>query len=222
MPEFEYRKQMKAGLTGMAQIDGKYNTTPRDKVMLDLLYIENFSLMLDAKLILRTATIFFRRDSTEGFHTERHALCPVLRTQTRYDMDPLETGADELPLDGEDVELQPEPEPEAETPTAETTVQPVQAEPVPEPAEPAQAEFVHENEPMETLLDITLLAQEPAPETPESTAEPAPDPAPSTDAEEGNAVEEQLPDIAFGVPAAPAAEPIPAETPEPTAAAQNY
>ena len=53
VPEFEYRNQMKAGLTGMAQIDGKYNTTPKDKVILDLLYIENFSLMLDLKLILR-------------------------------------------------------------------------------------------------------------------------------------------------------------------------
>ena len=81
VPEFEYRKQMKAGLTGMAQIDGKYNTTPKDKVILDLLYIENFSLMLDAKLILRTVTIFFRRDSTEGFHTRKRAKCPAMRTE---------------------------------------------------------------------------------------------------------------------------------------------
>ncbi len=80
VPEFEYRKQMKAGLTGMAQIDGKYNTTPKDKVILDLLYIENFSLMMDIKLILRTATIFFRRDSTEGFHSGKRARCPLMRT----------------------------------------------------------------------------------------------------------------------------------------------
>ncbi|NLI20179.1 MAG: exopolysaccharide biosynthesis polyprenyl glycosylphosphotransferase [Clostridiales bacterium] len=80
VPEFEYRKQMKAGLTGMAQIDGKYNTTPKDKVILDLLYIENFSLMLDAKLILRTVTVFFRRDSTEGFHDRKRARCPQMRT----------------------------------------------------------------------------------------------------------------------------------------------
>ena len=83
VPEFEYRKQMKAGLTGMAQIDGKYNTTPKDKVILDLLYIENFSLMLDAKLILRTVTVFFRRDSTEGFHTRKRAKCPSMRTEAR-------------------------------------------------------------------------------------------------------------------------------------------
>ncbi|MEA5144610.1 MAG: sugar transferase, partial [Candidatus Limiplasma sp.] len=86
VPEFEYRKQMKAGLTGMAQIDGKYNTTPKDKVILDLLYIENFSLMMDIKLIMRTATIFFRRDSTEGFQTGRKARCPALRTQPIHPM----------------------------------------------------------------------------------------------------------------------------------------
>ncbi len=80
VPEFEYRNQMKAGLTGMAQIDGKYNTTPKDKVILDLLYIENFSLMLDLKLIMRTVTIFFRRDSTEGFQTARQVFCPPMRT----------------------------------------------------------------------------------------------------------------------------------------------
>jgi lipopolysaccharide/colanic/teichoic acid biosynthesis glycosyltransferase len=80
VPEFEYRNQMKAGLTGMAQIDGKYNTAPQDKVILDLLYIENFSLMMDLKLILRTATIFFRRDSTEGFQTDRKVFCPPMRT----------------------------------------------------------------------------------------------------------------------------------------------
>lgn len=79
VPEFEYRKQMKAGLTGMAQIDGKYNTTPKDKVILDLLYIENFSLMMDAKLILRTATIFFRRDSTEGFYMNRKSGAAQMR-----------------------------------------------------------------------------------------------------------------------------------------------
>ncbi len=81
VPEFEYRKQMKAGITGMAQIDGKYNTTPKDKAILDLLYIENFSLLLDAKLILRTATVFFRRDSTEGFHTKKAARYPKMRVR---------------------------------------------------------------------------------------------------------------------------------------------
>ena len=79
VPEFLYRQQMKAGLTGLAQIEGKYNTTPKDKAILDLLYIENFSLGMDFKLLLRTFTVFFRRDSTEGFHN-RTAACPEMRT----------------------------------------------------------------------------------------------------------------------------------------------
>ncbi|MEA4927752.1 MAG: sugar transferase [Candidatus Limiplasma sp.] len=221
VPEFEYRKQMKAGLTGMAQIDGKYNTTPRDKVMLDLLYIENFSLMLDAKLILRTATIFFRRDSTEGFQSERHAVCPALRTQTRYDVDPLETGADELPLDGEDVELRSEPEPTAEAPAAAAPAPSVPADFTPELSAPEEAEIVHENEPMETLLDITLLAQEPAPETAAPDTEPSPDGEPCTDTDCEACIAGTQPEPTDGEPAASAAEPPPAETPEPTAAAQS-
>lgn len=80
VPEFVYRQQMKAGLTGLAQIEGKYNTTPKDKAILDLLYIENFSLSYDFKLILRTLTIFFRRDSTEGF-CEKRVDCPKMRIE---------------------------------------------------------------------------------------------------------------------------------------------
>jgi len=82
VPEFKYRQQMKAGLTGLAQIDGKYNTSPKDKAILDLFYIENFSLLTDWKLIMRTLTIFFRRDSTEGFGTShrKKTNCPKMRT----------------------------------------------------------------------------------------------------------------------------------------------
>lgn len=80
VPEFAYRQQMKAGLTGLAQIEGKYNTTPKDKAILDLLYIENFSLSYDFKLMLRTLTIFFRHDSTEGFG-EKQVSCPRMRVQ---------------------------------------------------------------------------------------------------------------------------------------------
>ncbi len=84
VPEFRYRQQMKAGLTGLAQIEGKYNTSPKDKAILDLLYIENFSLGYDFKLMLRTLTIFFRRDSTEGFHNRR-AYCPTMRVTALED-----------------------------------------------------------------------------------------------------------------------------------------
>ena len=66
-PAFIYRQRMKAGLTGYAQIEGRYNTTAKDKLMLDLMYIENYSIWLDVKLLLRTLTVFFKKDSTQGF-----------------------------------------------------------------------------------------------------------------------------------------------------------
>ncbi len=66
MPEFRYRLRVKAGLTGYAQIFGKYNTTPYDKLKLDLHYIQNYSLMLDLKLMVQTVKILFMRESTEG------------------------------------------------------------------------------------------------------------------------------------------------------------
>lgn len=67
LPAFAYREKMKAGLTGYAQIEGRYNTTPEDKLMLDLMYIESFSIWLDVKLMFRTLTVFFKKDSTQGF-----------------------------------------------------------------------------------------------------------------------------------------------------------
>ncbi len=66
-PDFAYREKMKAGITGYAQIEGRYNTTPEDKLMLDLMYIESFSIWLDVKLLMRTVTVLFKRDSTQGF-----------------------------------------------------------------------------------------------------------------------------------------------------------
>ena len=67
LPAFVYREKMKAGLTGYAQIEGRYNTTPEDKLMLDLMYIESFSIWEDIKLLFRTFTVFFKPDSTQGF-----------------------------------------------------------------------------------------------------------------------------------------------------------
>ncbi|MCI6867240.1 MAG: sugar transferase [Lachnospiraceae bacterium] len=66
IPEFSYRLQVKAGLTGYAQVYGKYNTTPYDKLKLDLTYIRNYSLLLDLKLIFMTPKILFLKESTEG------------------------------------------------------------------------------------------------------------------------------------------------------------
>ena len=66
IPEFSYRLKVKAGLTGYAQVYGKYNTTPYDKLKLDLTYIENYSLYLDLKLIATTVKILFQKENTEG------------------------------------------------------------------------------------------------------------------------------------------------------------
>lgn len=66
MPEFTFRTKVKAGLAGYAQVYGKYNTTPYDKLKLDLFYIENYSVWLDLKLMLLTIKILFQSDSTEG------------------------------------------------------------------------------------------------------------------------------------------------------------
>ena len=67
IPEFDFRTKVKGGLTGFAQIYGKYNTSPYDKLRLDLMYIENYSFLLDIKLILMTIRIMLSKDSTEGF-----------------------------------------------------------------------------------------------------------------------------------------------------------
>ena len=67
IPEFAFRLKVKGGLTGYAQVMGKYNTTAYDKLKLDLMYIENYSLMLDIKLLLMTVKIIFMKESTEGF-----------------------------------------------------------------------------------------------------------------------------------------------------------
>ncbi len=66
IPEFPYRLKVKAGLTGYAQIYGKYNTTSYDKLKLDLTYIRNYSMWLDLKLILMTPKIMMLKESSEG------------------------------------------------------------------------------------------------------------------------------------------------------------
>lgn len=66
-PEFELRHRVKGGLTGFAQLYGKYNTSPEDKLHMDLIYIETYSLLLDLKLLVLTFKVLFMRESTEGF-----------------------------------------------------------------------------------------------------------------------------------------------------------
>ena len=66
IPEFAYRLKVRGGLTGYAQVYGKYNTTPLDKLKLDLVYIQNYSFLLDLKLILLTVKVLFHKENTEG------------------------------------------------------------------------------------------------------------------------------------------------------------
>ena len=66
MPEFRLRLQAKAGLTGYAQVYGKYNTTPYDKLLMDLMYIAKPSIVEDLKICFFTAKILFEKESTEG------------------------------------------------------------------------------------------------------------------------------------------------------------
>lgn len=74
LPEFRYRLRMKAGLTGYAQITGKYNTSSFDKLMLDLMYIENYSLLKDIQLLFQTVLVLFKADtSTQAFDNTKES-----------------------------------------------------------------------------------------------------------------------------------------------------
>lgn len=67
IPEFEYRLKVKAGLTGYAQVYGRYCTTSYDKLKLDLTYIRNYSIWMDLKLIMMTPKVLLMKESTDGF-----------------------------------------------------------------------------------------------------------------------------------------------------------
>lgn len=70
IPEFLFRLKVKGGLTGYAQVYGKYNTSALDKLKLDMMYIMNWSLLLDIQIIFETIKVLFKRESTEGFKEE--------------------------------------------------------------------------------------------------------------------------------------------------------
>ena len=71
VPEFVLREKVRGGLTGYAQVYGKYNTTALDKLKLDISYITNYSIILDVQIILETLKVIFWRESTEGFSDEQ-------------------------------------------------------------------------------------------------------------------------------------------------------
>ena len=88
IPEFPYRLKVRGGLTGYAQIYGKYNTSAYDKLRLDMMYIENYSLLLDIKLIILTVRIIFSKESTEGIDKakEIEEKCKALLKELRKDL----------------------------------------------------------------------------------------------------------------------------------------
>lgn len=86
LPEFAYRLRVKGGLTGYAQIYGKYNTGAEDKLKLDMMYIEKQSLLLDLKLIMLTLKIMFIPESTEGFAEEKSKAMRKKRKNSRNEI----------------------------------------------------------------------------------------------------------------------------------------
>lgn len=66
VPEFTYRLKVKGGITGYAQVYGRYNTTPYNKLRLDLIYIQNYSFWLDLKCLVGTLKVVFRKETSEG------------------------------------------------------------------------------------------------------------------------------------------------------------
>ena len=85
LPEFRYRLRVKAGLTGYAQIAGKYNTSPKDKLIMDMMYIEQFSIVRDIQLMFQTLIVLLKSDSTEAFKTgkeeEKYIFVPAKETE---------------------------------------------------------------------------------------------------------------------------------------------
>lgn len=70
LPEFADRLQVIAGLTGYAQVYGKYGTPPEEKLAMDMYYINNFSIWLDIKILFRTVRVVFDKESSEGIKVQ--------------------------------------------------------------------------------------------------------------------------------------------------------
>jgi lipopolysaccharide/colanic/teichoic acid biosynthesis glycosyltransferase len=66
LPEYAYRHNVKPGITGMAQVYGKYNTIPFDKLAYDLMYIQHCNILTDLSIIIQTVRVLFTKSATEG------------------------------------------------------------------------------------------------------------------------------------------------------------
>ena len=82
LPEFRLRLQAKAGLTGYAQVYGKYNTTPYDKLLMDLMYISCATLFMDLRIAIETLRILFDKQSTEGLEEDENLVTYNERRKT--------------------------------------------------------------------------------------------------------------------------------------------
>ena len=71
IPEYVYRHNVKPGITGLAQVYGKYNTTPFDKLVYDLMYIQRCNLLTDLTIIIQTIRVLFTKSATEGAGVDR-------------------------------------------------------------------------------------------------------------------------------------------------------
>ena len=90
LPEFRLRLQVKAGLTGYAQVYGKYNTTPYDKLQMDLMYIATPGFLEDLRILLATIKILFVPESTDGV-TEGQTTAIEVRSEAE-DREPVGAG----------------------------------------------------------------------------------------------------------------------------------
>lgn len=86
LPEFRLRLKAKAGLTGYAQVYGKYNTTPYDKLQMDLLYLSHPNIVQDIRIIFATVKTILKHDSTEGVETGQTTAMPSGRSDTGEDL----------------------------------------------------------------------------------------------------------------------------------------
>ena len=82
LPAFGLRLQVKAGLTGLAQVYGKYNSDPYDKLRMDLMYINNMSLLEDIKLMFATVKVLFMKESTSGI-AEGQTTAAAVKTEEK-------------------------------------------------------------------------------------------------------------------------------------------
>ena len=74
LPQFSYRLKVKAGITGYAQVYGSYTTSPKDKLLMDLMYIEGWSFLLDINLFLLTLRTLFMTEKTQGRQAKHDAV----------------------------------------------------------------------------------------------------------------------------------------------------